>query len=95
MSWWKRESKTGSAAATSGPVPLIRLEGITKIFEGEAEETGSVALRQRHAWTSIAASTVSVSGPSGCGKSTFLSILALLDRPRSGGTGSTGARSIG
>jgi putative ABC transport system ATP-binding protein len=82
MSWWKRESKTGSAAATSGPIPLIRLEGITKIFEGEAEEP-SVALR--NVTVDIdRGEYVSVSGPSGCGKSTFLSILALLDTPTSG-----------
>ena len=63
-------------------MPLIRLEGISKLFEGDADEP-SVALRD----VSVdigRGEYVSVSGPSGCGKSTFLSILALLDTPSSG-----------
>ena len=63
-------------------MPLIRLEGITRIYPGDAEEP-SVALRD--VTTDIGRGEyVSVSGPSGCGKSTFLSILALLDTPSSG-----------
>ena len=63
-------------------MPLIRLEGISKLFEGDADEP-AVALRD----VSVdigRGEYVSVSGPSGCGKSTFLSILALLDTPSSG-----------
>ena len=63
-------------------MPLIRLEGVTRLFEGEAEEP-SVALRD--VTVDIGRGEfVSVSGPSGCGKSTFLSVLALLDTPTSG-----------
>ena len=63
-------------------MPLIRLEGISKLFDGDADEP-AVALRD----VSVdigRGEYVSVSGPSGCGKSTFLSILALLDTPSSG-----------
>ena len=63
-------------------MPLIRLEGISKVFEGDADEA-TVALRD--VTVDIGRGEyVSVSGPSGCGKSTFLSILALLDTPSSG-----------
>jgi putative ABC transport system ATP-binding protein len=61
--------------------PLIRLEGVTKIFHTEELETralSEVCLEiRRGEYTSIA-------GPSGCGKSTLLSILGLLDSPTSG-----------
>ena len=63
-------------------MPLIRLEGISKVFDGDADEP-AVALRD--VTVDIGRGEyVSVSGPSGCGKSTFLSILALLDTPSSG-----------
>jgi putative ABC transport system ATP-binding protein len=61
--------------------PLIRLDGVTKIFYSDELET--------HALTDIYLSIfrgqyVRVSGPSGSGKSTLLSILGLLDTPSSG-----------
>ena len=63
-------------------MPLVRLEGITKIFKGDADE-------ETWALNDITLDIergeyVSVSGPSGCGKSTFLSLLALLDTPTRG-----------
>jgi putative ABC transport system ATP-binding protein len=63
-------------------MPLIRLEGITKTFKGDADET-TVAL-QDVTLDIGRGEYISVSGPSGCGKSTFLSILALLESPTSG-----------
>ena len=61
--------------------PLIRMEGITKIFHSEEVET--------HALSRIdleirAGEFVAVCGPSGCGKTTLLSILGLLDSPSEG-----------
>ncbi|MFN0069292.1 MAG: ABC transporter ATP-binding protein [Limisphaerales bacterium] len=61
--------------------PLIRLEGITKVFLAEEIET--------HALSGIhldiqKGEYVSIAGPSGCGKSTLLSILGLLDTPSGG-----------
>jgi putative ABC transport system ATP-binding protein len=82
VAWWKRNPSSAVATASAADMPLIRLEGISKSFEGDADEP-SVALRD----VSVdigRGEYVSVSGPSGCGKSTFLSILALLDTPSSG-----------
>src|SRR5262245_51383672 len=61
--------------------PLIRLEGLTKVFLTDEVET--------HALAGIHLSIekgeyVAISGPSGCGKSTLLSILGLLDSPTHG-----------
>ena len=58
--------------------PLIRLEGVTKVFYTDEVET--------HALDGIhleirPGEYVSIAGPSGCGKSTLLSILGLLDTP--------------
>jgi putative ABC transport system ATP-binding protein len=61
--------------------PLIRMDGITKVFLAEELET--------HALSGIhldiqQGEYVSIAGPSGCGKSTLLSILGLLDTPSGG-----------
>ena len=84
MSWW-RKSAGHSADETTAPdpsVPVIRLEHVSKVYKGDADE-------ETHALEDITVDIrrgeyVSVSGPSGCGKSTFLSILALLDTPSTG-----------
>lgn len=56
--------------------PMIRLEGVTKVFYTEEVET--------HALSGVHLDIhekefLSVAGPSGCGKSTLLSIIGLLD----------------
>jgi putative ABC transport system ATP-binding protein len=61
--------------------PLIRLEGVRKIFYTDEVET--------HALAGVHAEIdrgeyVAIMGPSGCGKSTLLSILGLLDTPSDG-----------
>jgi putative ABC transport system ATP-binding protein len=61
--------------------PLIKLEGVTKLFLTDDVET--------HALSGIhldihRGEFVSIAGPSGCGKSTLLSILGLLDSPTEG-----------
>ncbi|MGA9938992.1 MAG: ATP-binding cassette domain-containing protein [Candidatus Acidiferrales bacterium] len=61
--------------------PLIRLEGIAKVFHTDEVET--------HALSGVHLEIkngefISISGPSGCGKSTLLSILGLLDSPTDG-----------
>jgi putative ABC transport system ATP-binding protein len=66
---------------SSNPPPLIRLEGVTKVFFTDEVET--------HALSGIhldigQGEYVSIAGPSGCGKSTLLSILGLLDTPTAG-----------
>ncbi|MEP7271978.1 MAG: ABC transporter ATP-binding protein [Acidobacteriota bacterium] len=61
--------------------PLLRLEGVTKVFYTDEVET--------HALAGIhldiqSGEYVAIAGPSGCGKSTLLSILGLLDSPSEG-----------
>lgn len=61
--------------------PLIRMEGVKKVFYTEEVET--------HALVGIhleieSGDYVSIAGPSGCGKSTLLSIMGLLDSPTEG-----------
>ena len=61
--------------------PLIRMEGLTKIFHAAEVET--------HALSRIdleirAGEFVAICGPSGCGKTTLLSIVGLLDSPSEG-----------
>ncbi len=61
--------------------PLIRLEGVTKVFLTDEMETH--ALDGIHLEI-MPGQYVSIAGPSGCGKSTLLSILGLLDTPSDG-----------
>src|SRR5689334_8370994 len=65
----------------SSDSPLIRLEGVTKVFLTDEVET--------HALSGVhmeikKGEYISIAGPSGCGKSTLLSILGLLDSPSDG-----------
>ncbi len=69
------------AGSTNGNAPLIRLEGVAKVFFTDEVET--------HALSGIDfeirdGEYIAISGPSGCGKSTLLSILGLLDTPTAG-----------
>ncbi len=66
---------------TQSAQPLIRLDGIRKVFYTDEVET--------HALSDISLEIrrgeyVAISGPSGCGKTTLLSLLGLLDAPSDG-----------
>ncbi len=70
-----------STSRSNGSTPLIRLDGVTKVFLTDEVET--------HALSGIHLDIrdgeyISIAGPSGCGKSTLLSILGLLDTPSDG-----------
>jgi putative ABC transport system ATP-binding protein len=70
-----------SMMAGSSNGPLLRLEGVSKVFMTDEVET--------HALAGVhleieAGQYISIAGPSGCGKSTLLSILGLLDTPTGG-----------
>jgi putative ABC transport system ATP-binding protein len=68
------------SSATNGK-PLIKLEGIKKVFYTDEVETH--ALADVHLDIQPG-EYVSIAGPSGCGKTTLLSILGLLDTPTDG-----------
>jgi putative ABC transport system ATP-binding protein len=85
MAWWRRSKPAVSGGVEDAPnpdMPLIRLQGLSKVFKGDADE------ETRALWDLTLdigrGEYVSVSGPSGCGKSTFLAVLALLESPSSG-----------
>ncbi|HMU62026.1 MAG TPA: ABC transporter ATP-binding protein [Gemmatimonadales bacterium] len=61
--------------------PLIRLDGIQKVFYTDEVETH--ALSEVHLEVQRG-EYVAISGPSGCGKTTLLSLLGLLDTPTGG-----------
>src|SRR5437899_868689 len=83
MTWWKRSGNGAKHETAADPsLPLIRLDAVTKIFRGDADE--ETRALDRLTLDIDRGEYVSVSGPSGCGKSTLLSILALLDAPTSG-----------
>src|SRR5258708_7522599 len=72
---------------SSSDQPLLRLDGVTKVFLTDEVET--------HALAGIhleieRGEFISINGPSGCGKSTLLSILGLLDSPSDGSYGVAG-----
>jgi putative ABC transport system ATP-binding protein len=71
------KANTGS----NGGDPLIRLQGIRKVFFTDEVETH--ALQDIHLDIK-SGEYVAISGPSGCGKTTLLSLLGLLDTPTDG-----------
>src|SRR4026209_52527 len=82
MSPWWRKQRTADQATDDRTLPIIRLEGVSKVFKGDADD-------ETHALRDVTVDIargeyVAVSGPSGCGKSTFLSIIGLLDTPTTG-----------
>jgi putative ABC transport system ATP-binding protein len=84
MSWFGRKATPADAAkpVVNNDLPLIRLEGVSKIFNrGTDEETRALDAVSLDIHKG---EYVAVSGPSGCGKSTLLSMLALLDTPTKG-----------
>jgi putative ABC transport system ATP-binding protein len=66
---------------SSSDQPLIRLDGVTKVFLTDEVETHALAGIHMEIKKG---EYISIAGPSGCGKSTLLSILGLLDSPSDG-----------
>jgi len=67
---------------SSSDQPLLRLDGVTKVFLTDEVETHALAGIHMEIKKG---EYISIAGPSGCGKSTLLSILGLLDSPSDGG----------
>jgi putative ABC transport system ATP-binding protein len=65
----------------TGTEPLLRLDGVTKVFYTDEVETHALAGIHLEVQPG---EYVAIAGPSGCGKSTLLSILGLLDSPSEG-----------
>ena len=66
---------------SNGGEPLIRLDGVSKVFVTDEVETHALAGIHFHV---NKGEYLSIAGPSGCGKSTLLAILGLLDTPSDG-----------
>jgi putative ABC transport system ATP-binding protein len=80
--WWRRRKEAGTDQPVDPNLPLIRLQGVSKVFKGDADE-------ETRALNDVSvdigrAEYIAISGPSGCGKSTFLAILGLLESPTAG-----------
>jgi putative ABC transport system ATP-binding protein len=84
MAWWNRsKTERGGAGDVDATLPLIRLDGVSRVFAADAGEA------ETHALDDVTLDIdrgeyISISGPSGCGKSTLLSVLGLLDAPTAG-----------
>ena len=74
-------AQTSASVATADGKPLIRLDGITKVFYTDEVETHALAGIHLEIQPG---EYVAIAGPSGCGKTTLLSILGLLDTPTQG-----------
>jgi putative ABC transport system ATP-binding protein len=61
--------------------PLIRLDGVSKVFLTDEVETHALAGVHLQVGRG---EYIAVAGPSGCGKTTLLSLLGLLDSPSEG-----------
>src|SRR5712692_8630599 len=77
----RRPRVTKETKMNAAGTPLIRLEGVTKVFYTDEVETHALSGIYLEIQTG---EYVSIEGPSGCGKSTLLSILGLLDSPSEG-----------
>jgi putative ABC transport system ATP-binding protein len=66
-------------AAQNGP--LIKLDGVTKVFYTDEVETHALSGIHLEIKTG---EYLAIAGPSGCGKSTLLSLIGLLDSPTDG-----------
>jgi NitT/TauT family transport system ATP-binding protein len=83
--------ETGVAAETAAtqPAPLLSLDGVSKVFNGDLVALKGMSLDV------FQGDFVSLLGPSGCGKSTALRLIAGLSHPTSGRINWAGGQDAG
>jgi putative ABC transport system ATP-binding protein len=83
----RHQNGPGSPGGVSGPAAVIRLDNVTKAYQGSATKAYQQGSRPALAEVSItvaAGEVAAIMGPSGSGKSTLLNLIAGLDRPTEG-----------
>ncbi len=74
-------SAVQNPSPTPAPTPIVRAEGVTKIFPSKR---GDVTALHEVDWSMVDGEFVALIGPSGCGKSTLLNMVAGLISPTTG-----------
>ncbi|GHE03086.1 nitrate/sulfonate/bicarbonate ABC transporter ATP-binding protein [Allgaiera indica] len=84
-----QETGVAAGAAAAQPAPLLSLDGVSKVFNGDLVALKGMSLDV------FQGDFISLLGPSGCGKSTALRLIAGLSHPTSGRINWAGGQDAG